>query len=98
MTSLPLVDWKRESNGVCRVLSHDNTLGNNVLLVLWVNTLRKIKIESSEKPPVSLDSSGSHERKRPLHGWSAPLSPSSETSFENYLEGSIELVYKKGTV
>ncbi len=40
----------------------------------------KSEIEFPEKPPVSLDSSGSRERKRPLQGLSAPLSPSSETS------------------
>ena len=43
----------------------------------------------SEKPPVSRDSSGSRKRKRPFHGLSAPLSPSRETSFVNYSEGSI---------
>ncbi len=39
-------------------------------------------VESSEMFPVSLDSSGSRERKRPFQGLGAPLSPSSETSID----------------
>ncbi len=76
-----------------------------------------MRIEPSEKQPVSLDDSGSREHekrstndtcvsfvasepkrskrseaveKRPFHGLSAPLSPSSETSFKHYAEGSIQ--------
>jgi len=39
-----------------------------------------VKINLFEKAPVSLNSSGSRERKRPFHGLGAPLSPLSETS------------------
>ncbi len=53
--------------------------------------LFNITIEFSEKSPVSLDSSGSRERKRPFQGLGTPLSPSSETSVGNYSEGSISI-------
>ena len=50
------------------------------------------EIDFSEKPSVSLDSSGSRKRKRPFQGLSAPLSPSSETSVLNDTEGFFERV------
>ncbi len=46
-------------------------------------------MESSEKPPVSHDGSGSRKRKRPFQGLSAPLSPSRETSVYYRAKGSI---------
>ena len=55
-------------------------------------------IEFSEKQPVSLDSSGSRERKRPFHGLSAPLSPSSETSLAGFAEASIVNLLSEGSV
>jgi len=49
----------------------------------------KMPIAFSEKSPVSLDSSGSRERKRPFQGLGTPLSPSSETSVGNDSGGFI---------